>query len=223
MKSSPQPPRSHLAALDQRVPCHLRRLLGSRAPAAPSARRPRGCRPARAATRRRSSGSTARGFSECCVLGLPSGLEHVIGVAVVGRDQGTRRRSRAPAATTSPRHASPSRSLHRRGNHAVCPTMSAFAKLMNPEARLILAPRPTNAAAASARSSAACGHRSARSRGEATSSPALARHRRLLAAVEKYVTCAYFSSPPRCSCDAPARSSTVESVQSGCCGENTTG
>ena len=81
--------------------------------------RRRGC-PHRCSSRTPCSVTiSGTGFSEWAVLGRAVGLEHVVGVAVVGGDHAGAAARRAPPRRPRARHASTvSTALHRRGDHA---------------------------------------------------------------------------------------------------------
>ena len=139
-------------------------------------------------------------------VGAAVGLEHVVGVAVVGGDQAGaagrvhRADDLAEAAVDGLDRASTAA-----GITPVWPTMSALAKLMIPNVgRVLRARRSTNACGRlAARSSPACGRRSGRRAARAPARAARPRTGCSSPPLKKYVTCGYFSVSATCSWRPP--------------------
>ena len=113
-----------------------------------------GCRAGRARSGRRRRGRRRRaarapvtvtisgtGLVEWAVFGRAVGLEHLLGVAVVGGDRCRRRRSRGPRRRPRPSRASTSSTaVDRRRDHAGVPDHVGVGEVDDPEAVAVVAP-----------------------------------------------------------------------------------
>ena len=101
--------------------------------------------------RRRRVTTNGTGLSECAVFGRAVGLEHLVGVAVVGGDDAARRPRRATASTTRPRHSSTvSTAFTAAGMTPGVADHVGVGEVDDPERRLVArASASTNASAAS--------------------------------------------------------------------------
>ena len=207
-------PSSSASVYQQAAPRPLRRLLAARAGRARSARRRRASR--RAARRARRGSTAMNGTLVGRVRGerrRPSGVDHLLGVAVVGGDERVRRPRRARPSTTRPTpvvHRLDGRDRRLEDRPCARPCRSSrSSRCRRPRVRLGSPRRARRSPRA--RSSRAAGRRS-RTFGLGTrtrSSPAFGVSAPPL---KKNVTCAYFSVSAMCSCRRPASASTSAST-----------